>query len=90
MFLGFTGGSAGEKSTGNVGDLGSIPGSGRAPGEGKGYRLQYSGLGNSTDYAVAKSQRRLSDFHSLSLLYMVLCIVNTRLPMDPSPVSPLW
>jgi len=27
-----------------VGDLGSIPGLGRSPGEGKGYPLQYSGL----------------------------------------------
>ena len=34
----------------NVGDLGSIPGLGRSPGEGKGYPLQYSGLENSMDY----------------------------------------
>ena len=32
-----------------VRDLGSIPGLGRSPGEGKGYPLQYSGLGNSMD-----------------------------------------
>ena len=38
-------GSAGEESTCNVGDQGSIPGLGRSPGEGKGYPLQYSGLG---------------------------------------------
>ena len=31
----------------NVGDLGSIPGLRRSPGEGKGYPLQYSGLENS-------------------------------------------
>ena len=40
-------------------DLGSIPGLGRSPGEGKGYPLQYSGLENSMDcivYVVAKSQ----------------------------------
>ena len=42
------------------GDLGSIPGLGRSPGEGKGYPLQYSGLENS---GVAKSRTRLSDFH---------------------------
>ena len=30
-----------------MGDLGSIPGLGRSPGEGKGYLLQYSGLENS-------------------------------------------
>ena len=39
---GFPCGSAGKESTCNVGDLGSIPGSGRSPGEGKGYPLQYS------------------------------------------------
>jgi len=32
-----------------MGDLGSIPGLGRSPGEGKGYALQYSGLENSMD-----------------------------------------
>ena len=42
-------GSAGKEYTCNVGDLGSIPGLGRFPGEGKGYRPQYSGLENSTD-----------------------------------------
>ena len=34
-----------------MGDLGSIPGLGRSPGEGKGYPLQYSGLENSIDYS---------------------------------------
>ena len=38
-----------KKSTCNSGDLGSIPGLGRSPGEGKGYPLQYSGLENSRD-----------------------------------------
>ena len=33
----------------NAGDLGSIPGSGRSPGEGNGYPLQDSCLGNSMD-----------------------------------------
>ena len=45
VFLGFPCGSAGKESTCNAGDLGSIPGLGRSPGEGKGYPLQYSGLG---------------------------------------------
>ena len=39
---GVAGGSAGKESACNVGDLGSIPGLGRSPGEGKGYPLQYS------------------------------------------------
>ena len=46
---GFPGGSAGKESTCSVGDLGSIPGLGRSPGEGKVYPLQYSGLENSMD-----------------------------------------
>ena len=33
----------------NAGDMGSIPGSGRSPGEGNGYPLQYPCLGNPMD-----------------------------------------
>ena len=62
--LGFPGGSDGKESSCNAGDLASIPGLGRSPGEGNGYPLQYSGLENSTDrgawkatvHGVAKSQ----------------------------------
>ena len=49
---GFPCGSAGKESTCNAGDLGSIPGLGRSPGEGKGYPLQYSGLENSVDESM--------------------------------------
>ena len=49
---GFPCGSAGKESVCNAGDLGSIPGLGRSPGEGKGYPLQYSGLENSMDCIV--------------------------------------
>ena len=48
------------------GDLGSIPGLRRSPGEGKGYPLQNTGLENSMDYivhGVAKSRTPLNDFH---------------------------
>ena len=41
--------SAGKESACNVGDLGSIPGLGRSPGEGNGYPPQYSCLENSMD-----------------------------------------
>ena len=64
--MGFPGGSTGKESANNAGDLGSIPGLGRSPGEGKGYPLQYPGLKNSMDYiihGVTKSQTQLSDFH---------------------------
>ena len=43
------GGSASKESACNVGDLGSVPGLGRSPREGKGYPLSYSGLENSMD-----------------------------------------
>ena len=42
MFRGFPGSSAGKESACNVGDPSSVPGSGRSPGEGIGYPLQYS------------------------------------------------
>ena len=40
-FSGFPGGSEVKASASNAGDLGSIPGSGRSPGEGNGNPLQY-------------------------------------------------
>ena len=64
--MGFPRGSASKESTCKVGDLGSIPGLGRFPGEGKGYPLQHSGLENYKDcivYGVAKNWTRLSNFH---------------------------
>ena len=67
--MGFPGGSAGKESTCNAGDLGSIPGLGRYPGEGNSYPLQCSGLENSMDcivQGIANSQTRLSNFHSLT------------------------
>ena len=65
----FPSGSDGKESACNGGDLGSIPGSRRSPGEGNGYPLQYHCLENSMDrgawwaivYGVTKSQTRLSD-----------------------------
>ena len=54
---------------GDTGDVGSIPGSGRYPGEGNGCQLQYSCLGNPMDrgawraavHGVIKSQTQLSN-----------------------------
>ena len=79
--MGFPCGSAGEESACNSGDLGSIPGLGRPPGEGKGYPLQYSGLENSMDYrvqGVAKSQTRLNDLH-FTYLYIYIYILKKPL-----------
>ena len=63
---GFPDSSVGKESACNAEDLGSIPGLGRSPGEGKGYLLQYPGLENSMGcivQGVTKSQTQLSDFH---------------------------
>ena len=71
MYLGFPGGSAGKESSCSVGDLGSIPGLGKSPGEGICYPLQYSGLENSTDCivrGVTESRTRLNDSHCLCIL----------------------
>ena len=45
----FPGSSVGKESTCSTGDLGSIPGLGRSPGEGNGNPLQYSCQGNPMD-----------------------------------------
>ena len=49
---GFPGSSAGKESTCNVGDLDSILGLGRSPGEENSYPLQYSGLEKSEQKSV--------------------------------------
>ena len=49
VFLGFPSGSVGEESACNAGDRGLIPGSGKSPGEGNVYSLQYPCLENSMD-----------------------------------------
>ena len=56
-YLDFLGGSVGKESACIAGDLGSIPGLGRSPEEGKVYPLQYSGLENFMDCIVHGSQR---------------------------------
>ena len=70
LLYSFPGGSDGKASACNAGDLGSIPGLGRSPGEGHGNPLQYSCLENPMDrgawratvHGVTKSQTRLNDF----------------------------
>ena len=69
--MGFSGGSDSKEPACNAGELSSVPGWGRSPGEGNGNRLQYSCLDNSMDrgawwtivLGVAKSWTGLSDFY---------------------------
>ena len=73
--LGSPGGSGGKESACSAGDLGSIPGLGRFPGEGNGNPPQHSCLENSMDretwwatvHGVTKSQTRLRDVTSLKM-----------------------
>ena len=65
--MGFPYGSAGKESACNTGDLGSIPGLGRSPGEGKGYPLQYSVLENPMDSPWGRKESDTTKQLSLSL-----------------------
>ena len=72
IFRGFLGGSDGTESACNAGDLCSIPGWARSPGEGNGNPFQHSCLENPMDrgdgwttvYGVTKSRRWLSNLHT--------------------------
>ena len=87
---GFSGRSDGKEFICNVGDLGSIPGLGRFPGEENGNSLQYSGLKNSTDrgasqatiHRVTKRRTRLSNFYSLTHYWASLVAQRYRFWMQ--------
>ena len=64
---GFPGDSAVKASAWNVGDLGSIPGLGRSPGEGKGYQLQNPGMENFVDCLVHGGPKKSNITEQLSL-----------------------
>ena len=72
----FPGGSISKETACNAGDLSSIPGSGRSPGEENGNPLQYSCLENSVDrgvwcvtiHGLTKSWTQQSDFHFIILM----------------------
>ena len=74
--MGFPAGSEVKASACYAGDLGSIPGSGRSPGEGNVTPLKYFCLENPMDggawwatvHGVAKSWTRPSDFTSLQMM----------------------
>ena len=92
--LGIPGGSDSKESACNAGDPGSIPGSGRSPGDGNGCPLQYSCLKNSMDrgvwqaivHGIAKTQ--LSDWHFHFSLFQILKkkkATRTIQALRPSP-----
>ena len=84
LLWGFPGGSEVKASGCSAGDLGSIPGLGRSPGEGNGNPLQHSCLENpmdrgawwSTVHGVAKSRTRLSDFTFTFTLLFISTIMD--------------
>ena len=79
--MGFSGGSAGKESARSAGDLGSIPGLGISPREGKSNPLQYSGLENSMDcivHGLTKSRTGLSEWLSLSYFTSEFCSSRSR------------
>ena len=81
--LGFPGGSEVKVPACYLGDLGSVPGLGRFPGEGNGNPLQYSCLENPMDrgawwatvHGVTKSQTQLSDFTFFSFVQRFVMFV---------------
>ena len=75
---GVTFGGESFESVCNAGNLGSIPGLGRSPGEGKGYLLQYSGLENSMDYTV----------HGMFQARILECVATSFSRALVSPVRP--
>ena len=73
----FPGGSDGKASAYNAGDPGSIPGSGRSPGEGNGNPLQYSCLENSMDGgAKSDTTERLHLGHSVAVNFIDLLALH--------------
>ena len=82
--LGAPGGSDGKESACSAGDLRSVLGSGRSPGEGNGNPLWYSGLENLMDggawqvtvHGVTKSRTQLSDFTLALSLSSSLTFMN--------------
>ena len=86
----FPGGSNDKASAYNMGDQGSIPGSGRSPGEGNGNPLQHSCLENpmdggawqSTVHRVVKSRTRLSNFTFTSFLQHSVIDLSSHLKVE--------
>ena len=79
--MGFPGGSDGKESACNAGDPGSVPGSGRSPGERNGYPLQYFCLENSMNmrawWATVHGVRKEGFFIDISPKKTTRWLINT-------------
>ena len=92
IILGFPGSSAGKESACNAGDPGLIPGSGRSPGEGIGYPLQYSWA--SLVAQTAKSAHNTGDLGLIPALarstgwreLLPTPVIHWRMELLPTPV----
>ena len=77
VFKNFPGGAEIKASARNVGDLGSIPGSGRSSAEGNGNPLQYSCLENPMDggalWATVHRSQRVG--HDFTFIFTLVCLV---------------
>ena len=100
MYTDFLGGSDGKASAYNEGDQGSIPGSGRSPGEGNGNPLQYSCLEKSHGWrslvGYSPQGHKESDtterlhFTSLHFLRFSNCVILDVLYINYSPFRTLF
>ena len=88
--MGFPGGSAGNESTCNVEDLGSIPGLGRSPGEGNSYALRDSGLENPMDWYSPWGHKELDTTERLSLPQMYMASQVAQLVTNPPAMWKTW
>ena len=77
---GFPDGSGVKNMPGNVGDSGSITGSGRSPEEGNGSPLQYSCLGNAMDrgawWAIVHGVTKLGHYLATEQVHASICVAS--------------
>ena len=83
MFMGFPGGLDGKESACNMGELGSIPGLGRFPGEGNSYPLQYSCLENSMDREFLMNLALMTMPSQTFSIYLAIQTVLKRISSHP-------
>ena len=87
LLWGFPDGSAGKESACNAGDLASIPGLGRSPGEGNGNTLQYSHLENPRDRgawrAIVQGSQRAGQDGATDAHYVSVMVKEKA--VGPSP-----